>query len=247
MSYSLPFAPFYDRLMADVPYLRWCDYLEKIWKKQKRPIHNVVDLACGTGEITVELAKRGYDMIGVDLSEEMLLYAKEKGQNAGQNILWLNQDIAQLDLYGTVDVAISSLDSINYIIDKRQLLQCFKRAHLFLEPDGLFIFDVNSPYKFEKVLGLNTFAYDCSDLYCVWQNYYDKKTHLCEFDITVFQKEGTGFLRYDEQQMERCYSVEELTNCLRRAGFVRISVYRPFTFRAPDAHSERIFFVAYKT
>ena len=247
MSYHVSFAPFYDRLMGDTAYTDWCDYFEKIWKKQKRPVRSVVDLACGTGEITVSLAKRGYDMTGVDLSEDMLLYAREKGQRSGADILWLNQDIASLDLFGTVDAAISSMDSLNYLTDKRQLAQCLKRVHLLLEPDGLFIFDVNSPYKYEKVLGSHSFVYDHTDLFCVWQNYYDKKNRLCEFDITVFQKEGGGFIRYDEQQQQRCYEIAELTDCLRRAGFVRISVYRPFTFRAPDARSERIFFVAYKS
>lgn len=246
MSYSFLFAPFYDRLMQDVPYHNWCDYFEKIWGKQKKPIKSVVDLACGTGEITIEMAKRGFDMIGVDLSEEMLLYAKEKAQRFGQDILWLNQDISQLDLYGTVDAAICSLDSLNYIIDKRDLLKCFKQIHLFLEPGGLFIFDVNSPYKFEHILSSNSFIYDYSDLFCIWQNYYDKKSRLCEFDITIFQKGSTAFTRFDEQQMQRSYTVEELTSYLDRAGFQKISVYRPFTFRAPAAHSERVFFVAYK-
>lgn len=245
MSYG-SFAAYYDRLMGDTPYGRWCDYFEKIWEKQKKKVQTVVDLGCGTGEITLRLAKRGYEMIGVDLSEEMLARARQKGTEAKADVLWLNQDICSLDLYGTVDGAVSSLDTINYITDKRRLLKCFERVHLFLEPGGCFIFDINSPYKFEKVLGRNSFAYDYSDLFCLWQNFYDPKTRLCEFDLTVFEWEGENFSRYDERQQERCYHIGECRDLLLRAGFAKVSVWRPFALRAPGPRCERIFFAARK-
>ncbi|MPN27458.1 Ubiquinone/menaquinone biosynthesis C-methyltransferase UbiE [bioreactor metagenome] len=208
---------------------------------------SIVDLACGTGSVTTIMAGRGFDMTGVDISSEMLSMAYNKAMRENADILYLNQDICAFELYGTVDAAICCLDGINYLTDKKNLRKCFQNLHLYLNPGGLLIFDINTLFKYENILSNNAFVYDYGDLFCIWQNTYDTRLKTCIFDITVFSEEGTGFCRYDERQTQRAYEMEELISLLSEAGFGDIRVFNAFTPHEPEKTSERIFFAARKS
>ena len=164
------FAAFYDRLTDDVGYPQRADYIAELLMEHGMKKGIVLDLACGTGSLTLELSKRGYEMIGVDASPDMLCAAQEKCAKAGAEVLFLCQPMEALDLYGTVNAAVCTLDSLNHITDPDTLREVLRRVSLFLEPGGLFVFDVNTPYKHREVLGNHTFVYDLEGLYCVWQN-----------------------------------------------------------------------------
>ncbi len=247
MSYAGYFAAYYDRLNSECDYEAIADYYEQVFQRFQVQPELVLDLGCGSGNITLPMAQRGYDMIGLDISQEMLQLAMEKAAAAGrQDILFLDQDMTDFELYGTVDAAICALDGLNYLTDKRQLMWCLRLTSFYMNPQGLFIFDVNTPYKFEQVLSGSTFVYDLDEVYCVWQNRYDKKSRLCEFDITLFAQEGQGWQKYHECQQERCYALEEWKSMLERAGFRLEGMYHDRSFHKPGAKSERVYFVARK-
>ncbi len=238
------FAHIYDALMDDIPYGEWADHYHRLFKRFGCKTRLGLDLGCGTGSMTVELARRGAEMIGVDLSADMLAVAEEKAAAAGLDILYLNQDMTQFELYGTVDFIVSSLDCVNYITDKRDLLRVFKLVNNYLDPGGLFIFDVNSEYKLSSVLGRSAFVGDGEDIFWAWQNYYDKKSRLCDFYLSFFEREGERYRRFDEVHTERAYSVGELTGLLERAGMKVEGVFHGLTLQKPRENSQRLMFVA---
>lgn len=236
----------YDKINSGVDYGRWADRADELLKTyMKKTPELILDLACGTGRMSLELAKRGYDVIGADASPEMLAKAAdaiydavERGElrEDGGRPLFLCQTMTELELYGTVGAVLCCLDSINYLTEDGELEKCFSLVHNYLDPDGLFIFDVNTPYKFETVYGNNVYAYDIERSetegagFCIWQNFYDGESRLCDFYLTVFEENEDGsYTRADEDQRERCYSMEELVGALERAGFelleVRSDVY----------------------
>ena len=236
------FAYLYDKLINDVDYKSWADYYFKIFQRYGLKPKLGLDLGCGTGNMTVELAKRGIEMTGVDLSEDMLMVAREKSE--GLDILYLNQDMAEFELYGTVDFVISSLDCINYVTDKRELLRVFKLVNNYLDPGGLFIFDINTAYKLENVIGNNTFVLEDDNVFCTWQNEYDKKRKICDFYLTFFYKEGSEYTRFDEQHSERAYEIDEIKTLIENSGMKLLRVYNSLSFDNPKKNSERVFFVA---
>lgn len=236
------FAYLYDKLINDVDYKSWGDYYFKIFQRYGLKPKLGLDLGCGTGNMTVELAKRGIEMTGVDLSEDMLMVAREKSE--GLDILYLNQDMAEIELYGTVDFVISSLDCINYVTDKRELLRVFKLVNNYLDPGGLFIFDINTSYKLENVIGNNTFVIEDDNVFFTWQNEYDKKKKICDFYLTFFCKEGNGYRRFDEQHSERAYEIDEIKMLIESSGMKLLKVYNSLSFDNPKKNSERVFFVA---
>ncbi|MGM9551551.1 MAG: class I SAM-dependent DNA methyltransferase [Clostridia bacterium] len=238
------FAYLYDALQEDVPYSLFADYYEKIMEKFNNEKGLCLDLGCGTGNMTMELSHRGFDMIGVDSSVDMLEVAREKAQEAEKDILYLNQDMTEFELYGTVSTAISSLDCINYVTDEEALLKVFKLVNNYLDPEGLFIFDINSEYKLEHILGNNTYVSDDEDIFYSWQNSYDKEKKICTFDLTFFQRDEDMYYRFDETHYERAYSVEEITNLIKESGMEVVGVYDNLSFNPPTDKSERIFFVA---
>lgn len=236
------FAYIYDKLINDVDYKEWADYYFKIFQRYGLSPKLGLDLGCGTGNLTVELASRGIEMTGVDLSEDMLMVAREKSE--GMDILYLNQDMTEFELYGTVDFIVSSLDCINYITDKRDLQRVMKLANNYLEPGGLFIFDINTRYKLENVIGDNTFILEDDDCFCSWQNEYDKRRKLSDFYLTFFLKDGENYTRFDEHHTERAYGIEEIKSLIESSGMRLLKVYHDRSFENPKKNSERVFFVA---
>jgi SAM-dependent methyltransferase len=239
-------APYYDALTGDVDYAAWADYYERHFQRAVRPIHTVLDLACGTGTLTCLLAERGYEMIGVDQSEEMLAEAAEKATDvAGEKPIFLHQPMEKLDLYGTIDACVCALDSVNYVTRPKLLQKAFERVHLFLMPGGLFLFDINSP---EKLRGLDgqMFLDETEDVYCVWRAEYAKRRKICTYGFDLFQRDGDRWLRSCEEHEEYAYEPEELAGYLRQAGFQQVKIYGDKTMRAPKPGEERIFIVARK-
>jgi SAM-dependent methyltransferase len=236
------FAYFYDELINDVDYKKWVDYYFKIFKRYGQKPSLGLDLGCGTGSMTVEFSQRGIEMTGVDLSEDMLMVAREKSE--GQDILYLNQDMREFELYGTVDFIVSGLDCINYVTDKRDLLRVFRLANNYLNPGGLFIFDINTRYKLENITGNNTFVLENEDVFCTWQNEFDKKRAISDFYLTFFSKEGNSYKRFDEEHQERAYSIEEITELIEKSGMKLLKVYDALSFEKPKKNSERVFFIA---
>lgn len=238
----------YDELTYDVNYTAWADYVEKHFTRRGLPGRTVLDLACGTGSLTWELARRGYEMIGVDRSPEMLAQAAEKdGTGIPIQPMFLCQSMEQLDLYGTIDACVCCLDSVNYVTDPQKLRRAFQRVHLFLMPGGLFLFDVNTP---EKLMGLDgqVFLDETEDSYCVWRAEYSKRSHLCSYFMDIFRLDPDSgqWDRGEELHQERAYTTEELTEFLRQAGFRQIQVYGNLKLRPPRSGEERVFFVARK-
>ncbi len=243
------FAYVYDKLMYDINYRQWADYIEKIFEKNNIKPKILVDLGCGTGSFCIEMCLRGYDMIGIDISEDMLSCALTKAKKANipdEKLLLLNQDMTEFELYGSADAIVSLMDSINYIISIKKLKRLFKLVMNYLNDGGLFIFDINTIYKFENILNNNTFHYIDDDIAYIWENNYKKKNKICQFDITFFVKEGELFRRFDEIHYERAYSIEELTSIALESGLKVEGIYDSLSFNEPNDKSERIFFVLKK-
>lgn len=238
----------YDELTYDVDYSAWADYVEKHFARRGLPGRTVLDLACGTGSLTWELARRGYEMIGVDRSPEMLAQAAEKdGTDVPIPPMFLCQSMEQLDLYGTIDACVCCLDSVNYVTDPKKLRRAFQRVHLFLMPGGLFLFDINTP---EKLKGLDgqVFLDETEDSYCVWRAEYSNLSHLCSYFMDIFRLDPQSgqWDRGEELHQERAYTTEELTEFLHQAGFSQVQVYGNLKLRPPHPGEERVFFVARK-
>lgn len=246
MSYE-SLATRYDALTQDVDHEAWADYIEKHLKKCKIPVQTVLDLACGTGTMTCLLAQRGYEMIGVDLSGEMLAEAAEKGREVeGIAPIFLQQPMQSLDLYGTIDACICCLDSVNYVTRPSELRRAFQRIHLFMMPGGMFLFDINTP---EKLKGLDggTFIDETRDTYCVWRADYDARRKVCTYGMDLFFQEENGLWRREEELHEEyAYQPEQLEEFLREAGFTDIRRYGELKMRAPKEGEQRIFFTARK-
>ena len=237
----------YDELTTDVGYRSWAGYLEKHFARAGIPVRTVLDLACGTGSLTWELARRGYEMIGVDRSEEMLAQANEKGEDfTGERPIFLHQSMDKLDLYGTIDACVCCLDSVNYVTRPAQLERAFARVHLFLMPGGIFVFDINTPEKLRALDG-QVFLDETEDAYCVWRAEYSKRRRVCTYAMDLFRLTPAGLWeRGEELHEEYAYEPDELEEMLRRTGFHHIRRYGDRKLRAPRPGEERIFFTARK-
>lgn len=227
-------APYYDEWNAEIDYAAWADGLETFFARNAAgKVADVLDLGCGTGRMTVELARRGYDMIGVDRSPEMLDFARQAGEDAGagisSRILLLEQEMTDFELYGTVDAVVSCLDTVNHLTNRSDLARCFSLVRNYLNPDGLFLFDVNSKRKFEQVYADKTYVFEAEGIYCVWENRYSRG--VCDFGITLFKREGKGlYRRYEGVERERMYPLAALKRTLEETGFEWIGVYpAPYT------------------
>lgn len=241
-SYS-NFASIYDCLMhSDIGYEKWADYIENIFDMYGINPKLVCDLACGTGNITIPMAKRGYDMTGVDISEDMLNIAREKAQ--GLDILFLNQSITRLDLYGTMGAFLCMIDGINYCLVPSLLQRAFKRIKTcFMDTDALFIFDISTRFKLENTIGENTFVHSDKNIFYTWQNRYIKRRNISDMLLTFFVKRGKTYRRFEERHLQRAYSENELRIMLKNAGFSQVDTYDELTFNKPRPDSGRIVFV----
>ncbi len=240
-------APYYDQLQQ-VDYVSWADFFERAFSLYfDGKVSDVLDLGCGTGSMTLELCRRGYDMIGVDISPEMLALAAQSGDREGMSdkLLWLCQDMRSFELYGTVEATVSCLDCLNHLTDTRQLTECLSLVHNYLVPNGLFIFDLNSKYKFENIYADNSFVFEEEELMCVWQNFYNRKTHLCDFCISLFEQDSDGrYVRTDEYQRERMYPVSTIKKLLCKTGFDVIGIYGDLDFTPATEEDERLYIIA---
>lgn len=245
-SYS-QFALVYDKLMQDVDYKGRTSYLLKLFEKFGKTPTLLLDVACGTGGFSNQFALKGIEVIGVDMSEEMLLAARENSAALATDVLFLCQRAEELDLYGTVDGAICCLDSVNHITDIKKLKKAFERVSLFLEEDSLFIFDVNTLYKHEHILADNTFVIEEDDVFCVWQNEYDEKNLSTDIALDFFISDGEKYERFSEEFSEKAYTDDQLKELLEDSGFTLEAVYGDMTELEPDENCERAIFIARKT
>ncbi len=247
MSNYNQFSRYYDNLTTNIDYNFHADYYDKIVKEFTDKKGILLDLACGTGSLCEAMAKKDYDVIGVDISEEMLNVAIEKKFDSGLPIQYLRQDMCKLDMFGTIDVIICALDSLNHLADKSCIKRALEHVSLFLDPnDGLFIFDVNTPYKHKQILGDNTFVYDTDQVYCVWQNSYENDDNKVQIDLTFFEQEDDKYYRYDESFCEIAFSQSEIKEMCEKSGLEVISVFDYMTKNSPFDKSEKLTFVTRK-
>lgn len=235
----------YDRLTDDVGYERRADYIEKLFKKSRIPVHTVLDLACGTGTMTGILTERGYELIAVDGSADMLAEAREKAYDlTGEPPVFLNQSMPELDLYGTVDAAICCLDSINYLTSPRDVKKTFERLRLFIAPGGLLVFDINSVAKLRSLDG-QVFLDETEDIYCVWRTEFEKRSKICTYWMDIFTRGEDDLWERDfEEHRQRAYEVEELRVWLEEAGFTNVRTYGDCRMSGPREEEQRIYFTA---
>ena len=240
-------APIYDEMNRELDYARWADFVEEQFARfAKAKPELVLDLAAGTGSMTVELAKRGYDMTAVDNSADMLSLAATRLAEAGQyGVLLLEQDMTDFELYGTVDAVVCCLDSLNHLTEDGELEKCFALVHNYLNPDGLFLFDVNTPHKFRHTYGVNDFILENEGAVCCWQNQFDAESGQCDFILTIFEKQSDGrYSRTDTVQTERCYSRSHLTRALKQAGFEMLGIYEDYGFTPATRRADRWYVAA---
>ncbi|NLG02597.1 MAG: class I SAM-dependent methyltransferase [Clostridia bacterium] len=264
------FAQVYDTFMDETPYEEWCDYLMELIQTYgiSRPAalqsvssqsdasisnsadvneeqHIVLDLGCGTGTLTELMASKGYDMIGIDCSPQMLRLAKEKSIAAEHKTLYLLQDMREMELYGTIGTVISVCDSLNYLLTEEDLIRTFRLVNNYLYPNGIFIFDFNTVYKYEQVIGDTTIAENREACSFIWENYYDEESQINEYDVTVFVRENEDlYRRFEEIHMQRGYTIEQMEHCLEQAGLKFVMSMDADSHGQITEQSERIYVIA---
>lgn len=239
------FAEVYDTFMDETPYRAWSRFVEGTLRAAGMTDGLVLDLGCGTGTMTELLAKAGYDMIGVDCSERMLGIAMEKRERSGLDILYLQQDMREFELYGTVGAVVCLCDSINYLLEEEDLLQTFRLVNNYLDPGGLFLFDFNTVYKYETVIGNATIAESRDDCSFIWENYYDEAEGYNEYDLTFFvREEGELFRRFTETHVQRGYTLPVMKKLVEQAGMVFVWALDADTHKEVTKQSERIYVLA---
>lgn len=238
------FARVYDLFMDNVPYAEWSQYLAGLLQEHGITDGLVLDLGCGTGKMTRLLAQAGYDMIGADNSEEMLQAAREADGGA-QDILYLLQDMREFELYGTVRAVVSICDSINYILEEEELQQVFRLVNNYLDPGGIFIFDMNTLYKYRELLGETVICENRDEGSFIWENFYDEERRLNQYDLTLFiQEEGKRYRKYEETHLQRGYGELQVKALLEQAGMEFVAMFDAFTREPVKETSERIYMIA---
>ena len=233
--------------MDNVPYEEWSKYIIGLLNEYGISEGLMLDLGCGTGKLTRLLAKAGFDMIGVDNAEEMLEIAREAGYEDENvpDILYLLQDMREFELYGTVRAVVSICDSMNYILEEEDLLTVFKLVNNYLDPKGLFIFDLNTIYKYRELLGETTISENREEGSFIWDNYFDEEEQINEYDLTLFiREEGDLYRKYEETHYQRAYELETVKNLIEQAGMEFVAAYDAFTKEPVKADSERIYVIA---
>ena len=242
MSYS-SFASVYDDLTVNVDYKRRAEYIASILKEQGIENGLLLDLACGTGSLSVEFSKMGYEVIATDASPDMLMEARDKAYDEELNIMFLCQRMEETDLYGTVRAIVCALDSINHLPNVETLNRTFSVLKNFIDDGGIMVFDVNTLYKHTEVLGNNTFIYDEENVFCAWQNRLLKDNKTVNINLDFFRKNGSTYERYNENFNEIAFTDEEIVNAVEGGGFKVIARYDDLTGEEPTGKSERIYYV----
>lgn len=238
------FAKVYDLFMDNIPYEEWTDYVKELLSEEGVKEGILLDLGCGTGSVTELLAQAGFDMIGIDNSEEMLDIAIEKRDRSGLDILYLLQDMREFELYGTVKGVVSICDSMNYILEEEDLSEVFRLVHNYLDNEGIFIFDMNTMYKYKTILADHTFAEDREMSSFIWENFYDEEEAVNQYDLSLFVQEEDGrYRKYEETHLQRAYEQRKVEELLSKSGLELLHVYDAFTKEIPAENSERIYFV----
>jgi SAM-dependent methyltransferase len=242
------FAKVYDMFMDNIPYEEWCEYLVTLLQEYGCIDGLVADLGCGTGTLTRLLSLKGYDMIGIDNSADMLSIAmdKQKEQSKEGEILYLLQDMREFELYGTVNAIVSICDSINYILEEEELVEVFRLVNNYLNPGGVFIFDCNTLAKYRS-MGDCVIAENREEGSFIWENEFSEEDHVNIYDLTLFipkEEEVNCYYKHEETHYQRGYTIEEIRSCIERAGMEFITVYDAFTKNAPTEDSERLYFIA---
>lgn len=243
MASYVSFARFYNGLMEDAQYEKRCEYLLELFARHKHNPGLTLDLACGTGNLTRELFCRGIDVYGIDASADMLSEAMQKSAEEGMQILFLKQKMQNLNLYGTINTCVCTLDSINHITKEEDLRRAFDRVGLFMDDDGLFVFDVNTVYKHCKVLADNTFVIENEDVYCVWQNSLGND-NIVDITLDFFEEDNGAYCRSCESFSERAYEDFQIRDMLASAGFETEAVYGDMSFESPADDEQRVVYVA---
>ena len=239
------FASVYDIFMDDIPYKAWAEDMRDILKEHSITGGIVAELGCGTGNLTQELAGLGYDMIGIDSSYDMLDIAISKRAEKGLDILYLCQDIRSFELYGTCAAIVSRCDTFNYLLEYEDLVNSLKLVNNYLDPKGLFIFDFNSMYKYKQILADNTIAENRENESFIWENYYDEETNLNSYELSVFvREEDDRYIKYEEQHIQRAYSLYEIKDAIKEAGLELLSVSDADTKKEADEFTQRYLIVA---
>lgn len=240
------FAAVYDTFMDNIPYEEWEKYLKSLLYEYGVREGLVLELGCGTGNMTEILAQSGYDMIGVDNAEEMLEIAIEKRMKSGLDILYLQQDMREFELYGTVKAIVSVCDSVNYILEEEELEEVFRLVNNYLDPGGVFIFDFNTVYKYREILGDQTIAENREECSFIWDNYYYEEERINEYELSLFIQEGDSELyrKYQETHFQKAYDLETMKRLITQSGLEYITAYDAFTKEAPTRVSERIYVIA---
>lgn len=235
----------YDRLTNDVDYAGVVHFYRRILEREGLKPRTAVDLACGTGSVSVLLTREGLRVTGVDLSEEMLTVAWQKAQNLSNPPMFVRQKLQELRLPRGVDLAVCALDSLDYILDPADCAEAIRRVYRALNPGGIFIFDVNTPEKLRGMDG-QVFLDEDDDVYCVWRGEFDEKTNICSYGMDLFQRQGEVWLRSFEEHREYAYTRQQLQTYLKQAGFTRIRVYGDRHLSEPTPRDLRIYFSARK-
>ena len=238
------FAEVYDVFQDNVPYEEWCSYVTGLLKEYQVMDGLVLDLGCGTGSLTGLMARSGYDMIGIDNSGEMLQIAMNKRNASGLDILYLLQDMRGFELYGTVKAVISICDSMNYIMEYQELVEVFRLVNNYLDPKGVFIFDLNTEYKYRELLADNTVAEDREESSFIWNNFYDEEDKVNEYDLTLFVKEGELYRKFEETHYQRAYGLDQIQQAIRDGGMEFVAAYDACTRNPVQQDSERIYVIA---
>lgn len=237
------FASVYDTFMDETPYEEWADFLQQLLKEDGIKEGLVLDLGCGTGALTRLMARKGYDMIGVDYSPQMLQIAMDKEEDS--SILYLLQDMREFELYGTVAAVVSVCDSVNYITEPEELCDVFKLVNNYLDPNGLFIFDFNTEYKYSQVIGDSVIAENRDECSFIWDNYYDEESKINEYDLTIFVREEQDlFRKFEEIHYQRGYTLAEMKELLEQAGLRFVKAIDSDTKGEVCDTSERIYVIS---
>lgn len=239
------FAMVYDTFMDETPYELWKNRLVTMLGEDGIEDGLVLDLGCGTGTLTELLSEAGYDMIGIDFSQEMLAIAQEKRAQSGHQILYLEQDMREFELYGTVRAIVCICDSINYLLEKEDIITTFKLVNNYLDPKGLFIFDFNTVHKYRDVIGDTVIAENRDACSFIWENYYDEEECINEYDLTIFVKEEEElFRRFNETHYQRGYTLAEMKEMIQASGLMFVRAIDADTMEEPTDESERIYIMA---